>query len=254
MVHQHGSSIGSITTGGVVTNYTGTGISNPDAITAGPDGALWFTNYGNDSIGRITTGGVVTNYTGTGISNPQGITAGPDGALWVTNGGNSIGRITTGGVVTNYTGTGISSPTRDHRRSGRRLVVHQLRQRLHRAYHYRGLPSADDEHPHPFEWGDAIGIATLDASASNATGVEFRLFGGIYGYDAPVICTATPTYLRLALQLEHHDGPQWDLHLGIVGHRRDGAAAAGVSITVANPPPRAFSSLPTARRSLVHLP
>ncbi len=30
----------------VVTNYTGTGISDPDGITAGPDGALWFTNNG----------------------------------------------------------------------------------------------------------------------------------------------------------------------------------------------------------------
>jgi hypothetical protein len=36
--------------------------------------------------------------------------------------------------------------------------------------------------------------ATLDASASNATSVEFLLFGGIYGFAAPVICTATPTY------------------------------------------------------------
>ena len=39
------NSIGRITTGGVVTNYTGTGISGPTGITAGPDGALWFTNY-----------------------------------------------------------------------------------------------------------------------------------------------------------------------------------------------------------------
>jgi uncharacterized protein YjbI with pentapeptide repeats len=38
------------------------------------------------------------------------------------------------------------------------------------------------------------GTTYLDASASNATSVEFRLFGGIYGYAAPVICTATPTY------------------------------------------------------------
>ena len=35
--------------------------------------------------------------------------------------------------------------------------------------------------------------ATLDASASNATSVEFRLFGGTYGFSAPVLCTATPT-------------------------------------------------------------
>src|ERR1019366_6708478 len=32
----------------VVTNYTGTGLSSPNAITAGPDGALWFTNAGNN--------------------------------------------------------------------------------------------------------------------------------------------------------------------------------------------------------------
>ena len=38
------------------------------------------------------------------------------------------------------------------------------------------------------------GSTYLDASASNATSVEFRLFGGIYGYNAPVLCTATPTY------------------------------------------------------------
>ena len=62
---------------------------------AGPDGALWFTNYDpqSNSIGRITTTGTVTNYTDPGIRNPVGIVAGPDGALWFTN-DNSIGRIT----------------------------------------------------------------------------------------------------------------------------------------------------------------
>jgi hypothetical protein len=34
----------------------------------------------------------------------------------------------------------------------------------------------------------------LDASATNATSLEFRLFGGSYGLNARVICTATPTY------------------------------------------------------------
>jgi streptogramin lyase len=105
------SSIGRITTAGMVTNYTGTGIRVPYGIAAGRDGAVWFTNRDNSSIGRITTAGVVTNYTGTGISNPSGLAAGPDGALWFTNhNNNSIGRITTAGVVTNYTGTGISDP------------------------------------------------------------------------------------------------------------------------------------------------
>jgi IPT/TIG domain len=31
------------------------GIDEPYGITAGPDGALWFTNAGNNSMGRITT-------------------------------------------------------------------------------------------------------------------------------------------------------------------------------------------------------
>ena len=113
MVQQFfGNTIGRITTSGVVTTYTGTGINYPRDITTGPDRALWFSNYYNaGSIGRITPSGVVTNYTGTGIAAPAGITSGPDGALWFTNQfNNSIGRITTSGVVSNYTGTGIDEP------------------------------------------------------------------------------------------------------------------------------------------------
>ena len=58
----HGNnSIGRISTTGVVSNYTGAGISSgPTAITVGPDGALWFTD--TDSIGRITTAGVIASY------------------------------------------------------------------------------------------------------------------------------------------------------------------------------------------------
>ena len=70
---------------GAVANYSDPTISAPAGITAGPDGALWFTNCSNNSIGRITTTGTVTNYTGTGIEHPTGIAAGPDGALWFTN-------------------------------------------------------------------------------------------------------------------------------------------------------------------------
>jgi virginiamycin B lyase len=70
------------------------GIAVPRQITAGPDGALWFTN--GDSIGRMTTAGRFTAYFNSRIATPAGITAGPDGALWFTdNGDNTIGRITT---------------------------------------------------------------------------------------------------------------------------------------------------------------
>jgi virginiamycin B lyase len=87
------------------------GIYGPGDITTGPDGALWFTNTGDESIGRITTAGIVTIYP-TGQFGPTSITAGPDGALWFTdaasfivNGsatGGSIGRMTTSGQTTFY--------------------------------------------------------------------------------------------------------------------------------------------------------
>jgi virginiamycin B lyase len=79
--------------------------SQPTSITAGPDGALWFTEYGSNRIGQITTNGVITEYTiPTPGSQPTSITAGPDGALWfLESGGNKIGRISTAGVFTEYT-------------------------------------------------------------------------------------------------------------------------------------------------------
>ena len=119
MVHERdNNSIGRITTGGAVSNYTGTDISGPNGITAGPDGALWFTNVGNSSIGRITTGGAVSNCSGTGISNPAGITAGPGRRfvvrklrVWHTPLPSYLHRADHDGRGrSNYTGTGISQP------------------------------------------------------------------------------------------------------------------------------------------------
>lgn len=144
------NSIGSITTSGVISNYTAAGIDEPEIIIVGPDGNLWFTNSGANSIGSITTSGVVSIYTDnfhlqgpTGIAvgpdgnlwvttddgisrvntsgvvtafyselkHPGFITAGPDGNLWFTNSThNSIGRITTSGTITTFRATGIFSP------------------------------------------------------------------------------------------------------------------------------------------------
>ncbi len=76
--------------------------SSPQGITAGPDGALWFTEVGANKIGRITTAGSITEFA-IPASNPTNITAGPDGALWFTEvGANKIGRITTAGSITEF--------------------------------------------------------------------------------------------------------------------------------------------------------
>ncbi len=70
--------------------------SNPQAITSGPDGAVWFAEFNANKIGRIDPKThVITEYaTPTLKSGPAGITSGPDGALWFTEAyGNKIGRV-----------------------------------------------------------------------------------------------------------------------------------------------------------------
>jgi streptogramin lyase len=77
----------------------------PGAITAGPDGALWFTQFQPPRIGRITTAGVITEFSSPTRS-ADDITAGPDGALWFTA-GDTIGRITTAGAATQFALAGV---------------------------------------------------------------------------------------------------------------------------------------------------
>jgi streptogramin lyase len=47
-----------------ITEFTvPTAVSQPWLIAAGPDGALWFTEYNGNKIGRITTTGTITEFT-----------------------------------------------------------------------------------------------------------------------------------------------------------------------------------------------
>ncbi len=83
--------------------------SNPNSIVAGPDGALWFTEWIGNKIGRITTAGAITEFSN-GISpnsDPSIIKVGPDGNLWfsesIADGSRSaVAKITTSGGVTEY--------------------------------------------------------------------------------------------------------------------------------------------------------
>jgi virginiamycin B lyase len=78
--------------------------SGPQFITAGNDGALWFTEV-RDRVGRITTDGVITEY-GRGIphrSSIGGIIAARDGAMWFTLfHGMVLARMDAAGTVTQY--------------------------------------------------------------------------------------------------------------------------------------------------------
>ena len=76
-------------------------VSEPTGITAGPDGALWFTDVNFDRIGRISVRGQITMFPLSAGSAPGAITVGPDGALWFTeNELGTIGRISVQGQIT----------------------------------------------------------------------------------------------------------------------------------------------------------
>lgn len=84
------------------------GDATPTGITTGPDGALWFTDPGNDVIGRMTTEGKYTLQVPAGAELSDGITVGPDGNVWFTveQGGGGIGRVTPSGTVTLFADPG----------------------------------------------------------------------------------------------------------------------------------------------------
>ena len=88
----------------------------------------------------------------------------------------------------------------------------------------------------PSNGATVSGSTLLDASASNATSVEFQLFGGIYGFYGPVALHGHADLLRMVVQLEHHDGPQRFLRCVVFGVQldRQRLQQGGVNITVGN--------------------
>ncbi len=66
--------------------------ADPQGITTGPDGNLWFTEQAG-GIGRMTPKGSLTQYS-IGGTNPDGITVGPDTNLWFVEDVGEIGMIT----------------------------------------------------------------------------------------------------------------------------------------------------------------
>lgn len=131
------NAIGRITPAGVITQFPipapGSSGSTPIVastdcvmcgylITAGPDGALWFTIPAASRIGRITVEGVVTSYAvpttppAANVANPISvgdITAGSDGNLWFTEpNDNQVGRMTPAGAITEFSvPTAAATPT-----------------------------------------------------------------------------------------------------------------------------------------------
>jgi streptogramin lyase len=96
--------VSQITTTGTITTFLIAPESYPEALTAGPDGNLWYVSTvfhrGGTEIGQITPTGVYTIYPAGGIVD---LTAGRDGNVWFAQlWQNKIGRITAKGVITEF--------------------------------------------------------------------------------------------------------------------------------------------------------
>ncbi|HEX4133068.1 MAG TPA: family 16 glycosylhydrolase [Bryobacteraceae bacterium] len=95
---------GSSTASALLTEYQAGDPADLEGITAGPDGAVWFTQNTRGMIGRISTSGAITKYPIGSVFSAVSITAGPDGALWFAGG--CVSRITTAGVITPFCSAG----------------------------------------------------------------------------------------------------------------------------------------------------
>ena len=92
------------------------------------------------------------------------------------------------------------------------------------------------------------GDVEMNAGASNATSVKFLLFGGSYGYAAPVICTATLSYYGWVCSWNTTTVPDGSYGLVSEASGPGGTAySSGVGITVDNPPPTTSDPRPLQR-------
>jgi len=92
---------------GTITEFPLPAGSYPWGMTAGPDGNVWFCEYGSSKIARITPGGAITEFD-VGLP-PIDIAAGSDGNIWFAasdldfGSGSEIGRIwPTSGAVNEF--------------------------------------------------------------------------------------------------------------------------------------------------------
>lgn len=73
---------------------------SPYAITVGPDGNIWFTEFQGSNIGMMTPGGDVMKFAIAPDGFAERVANGPDGAVWFTDTrANRIGRITSDGKI-----------------------------------------------------------------------------------------------------------------------------------------------------------
>jgi outer membrane protein assembly factor BamB len=189
-------------------------------------------------------------------------TASPPTATWSTTSGAHGSPIVAGGLVWSIgSGTlyalnaatgaevqhfaiGASSSSFPSPSAADGLVLAPSSTQIHAFEGPAGLPAPPPPPPPttsvliPSNGATVSGSTLLDASASNATSVEFQLFGGAYGFFGPVLCTATPTYYGWLCSWNTTTVPNGSYVLSSLAFNSTGSAYSmgGVNITVNNPP------------------
>ena len=169
-----------------------------------------------------------------GIGTPP-ISAG--GLIWSIGNGNLYTLDPANGTEVQHFAIGPSVSSFPSPSAADGLILAPSSTQIHAFEGPAGLPPPTTSVLIPATGATLSGTATLDASASNATSVEFRLFGGSYGYSAPVLCKATPTLYGWLCSWNSTTVPNGSYALLSEAFNASGGAfSPGVSITVENAP------------------
>ena len=168
------------------------GLSLGDGSTAGPDTCVNGNPCSTTPVQVSLPSGVTPTAIGAGSA--DGYAIGSDGNLYAW-GDDSVGELGDG------TTTGSSTPVVVSFPPGSTPKVLSTEPDSQSAYAMGTSLSVVT----PSNGATLSGSTYLDASASNATSVEFLLLGGTYGFSARVICTAKSARSRMVVHMEYED-------------------------------------------------
>jgi hypothetical protein len=99
----------------IAIQYSGGGLSSPQAVATDASGNLWVANSGNSSVSEFSSTGAALSpaggYTAGGISVPYALAIDTNGSVWVANSGNNtLTRLTSGSSGTSFSNNGLNIP------------------------------------------------------------------------------------------------------------------------------------------------
>ena len=197
--------------------------------TASPPSALWSTSTGAHGS-PIVAGGLV----------------------WSIGNGNLYALDPANGTEVQHFAIGSSASSFPSPSAADGLILAPSSTQIHAFEGPAGLPPPATSVLIPANGATLSGTAaTLDASASNATGLEFWLLGGSYGYTGKMIGTATSTVYGWVYSWNTTTVPNASYVLVSEAFNSAGSAfSSGVSMTVDNPLPTTSVLVPSKGATL----